>query len=381
MTIHWCGTGLSSGPGLRRLVDAGHAVILWHIDEAAARALLAGRSATLRRFEDDALKQALQPDDVVVSMLPADMHGPLARIALHRGAHLVCSSYLTPDLRALHDRALAAGVTILGEVGLDPGLDHLMAHDLVADYRASGVVARGNTISFQSVCGGFPAQPNAFRYKFSWSPLGVLRALRTPARCIRHFSELSVARPWDAVSRYDAPLPRPETFEAYPNRDSRPFIAEYRLDPSWQIEEFTRGTLRPLGWAEAWAPVFAALEDTGPEADARLAALAETLWRDNAYAPGEADRVVLIVDLLVKRDGRPVWHKTWSLNATGDLRGSAMARLVSGPVSLAAEAVLAHAIPAGVQSAPHDPRLVRHWLGAMESQCDHLTKTDRLRAR
>ncbi|HAW46368.1 MAG TPA: saccharopine dehydrogenase, partial [Roseovarius sp.] len=62
------------------------------------------------------------------------------------------------------------------------------------------------------------------RYKFSWSPLGVLKALRSPSRSIRDFSELRVSRPWDAISSYDAPLPTPETFEVYPNRDSIPFI-------------------------------------------------------------------------------------------------------------------------------------------------------------
>lgn len=379
MTIHWCGTGLSSGPGLRRLLDAGHAVTVWHIDEAAARALLAGREAPLQWFSERALEQAAAPGDVIVSMLPADMHGAVARIALRQGAHFVASSYLTAELRGMDGAARGAGVALVGEVGLDPGIDHLMAHDLVADYRASGMVAPGNTISFQSSCGGFPARPNAFRYKFSWSPLGVLKALRSPSRSIRHFTTLSVARPWDAIRRYDAPLPRPETFEAYPNRDSIPFIAEYRLDPAWRIEDFARSTLRLMGWADAWRPVFDALDRAGPEAEAELARLADRLGRENAYDPDEPDRVVLIVDMAVRRDGRPVWHKTWTLDARGDARGSAMARLVSGPVALAVEAVLAREIPAGVHSAPHDERLVRRWLQAMETQADHLAKTDRLR--
>ncbi|MFP1643733.1 saccharopine dehydrogenase C-terminal domain-containing protein [Pontitalea aquivivens] len=379
MTIHWCGTGLSSGPGLRRLLDAGHPVTVWHIDEAVARDLLAGRQAPLCRFSQSALEQAAAPGDVIVSMLPADMHGAIARIALRRGAHFVASSYLTADLRGMDGTARRAGVALVGEVGLDPGIDHLMAHDLVADYRASGMVAPGNTISFQSCCGGFPARPNAFRYKFSWSPLGVLKALRAPSRSIRHFTTLSVARPWDAIRRYDAPLPRPETFEAYPNRDSIPFIADYRFDPAWRIEDFARSTLRLLGWAEAWRPVFDALDREDPEAEARLTRLADRLGRENAYDPDEPDRVVLIVDMAVSRDGRPVWHKTWTLDARGDARGSAMARLVSGPVALAVEAILAREIPAGVHSAPHDERLVRRWLQAMETQADHLAKTDRLR--
>ena len=378
MRIHWCGTGLSSGPGLRRLIDAGHALTVWTIDEPAAYALLEGRAAEIARFSLEGLGAATQPGDVIVSMLPPDMHHELAQIALAHGAHFACSSYLSHGLRRLDDAARAAGLSFVAEVGLDPGIDHLMAHDLVADYLASAAFAPGNTLSFQSYCGGVPAHPNAFRYKFSWSPLGVLRALKSPSRSIRHFSELSVKRPWEAVSRYDAPLPRPETFEVYPNRDSLPFLHEYRFDPAWKIEDFVRGTIRLMGWAEAWEPVFRALEDEGPEAEERLATLADELWRAYPYEAGEPDRAVLVVSLAAKAEGRPVWQKSWVLDAQGDARGSAMARLVSGTVSLAVESILRHEMPAGVHPAPHDPKLVKSWLGALEREAQYLAKLDHL---
>ncbi|AOZ70829.1 saccharopine dehydrogenase [Rhodobacter xanthinilyticus] len=378
MRVHWCGTGLSSGPGLRRLIDAGHALTVWTIDEPAAYALLEGRAAEIARFSLEGLGAATQPGDVIVSMLPPDMHHELAQIALAHGAHFACSSYLSHGLRRLDDAARAAGLSFVAEVGLDPGIDHLMAHDLVADYLASAAFAPGNTLSFQSYCGGVPAHPNAFRYKFSWSPLGVLRALKSPSRSIRHFSELSVKRPWEAVSRYDAPLPRPETFEVYPNRDSLPFLHEYRFDPAWKIEDFVRGTIRLMGWAEAWEPVFRALEDEGPEAEERLATLADELWRAYPYEAGEPDRAVLVVSLAAKAEGRPVWQKSWVLDAQGDARGSAMARLVSGTVSLAVESILRHEMPAGVHPAPHDPKLVKSWLGALEREAQYLAKLDHL---
>lgn len=376
--IHWCGTGLSSGPGLRRLIDQGRAVTVWTIDEPAAYALIGGRPARIAAYSPQALRAALNPGDVVVSMLPPDLHLSLAEIALDAEAHFVCSSYLSDALRALDGRARDLGVALVGEVGLDPGIDHLMAHDLVADYRTSGLAGPDTTLSFHSYCGGVPAQPNAFRYKFSWSPLGVLRALKSPSRSIRHFSELRVSRPWEAVSRFDATLPRPESFEVYPNRDSVPFIADYRFDPDWRIEDFVRGTIRLMGWAEAWKPVFAALEDDAPGAGDRLATLADRLWHENAYGPGEPDRVVLHVALQAKHAGRTVWHKSWALDATGDARGSAMARLVSGPVSLATEAVLARTIPAGVHPAPHDAKLVADWLAALDTQAQYLAKHNHL---
>ncbi len=269
----------------------------------------------------------------------------------------------------------AAGVALVNEVGLDPGIDHLMAHHLVADYLASRAYRQDNVISFTSYCGGVPKYPNAFRYKFSWSPLGVLKALRSPSRSIKEYTELRVARPWDAIHPYSAPLPQPETFEVYPNRDSLPFIKDYRFDPGWRLREFVRGTIRLNGWADAWAPVFAEIETLdGPEGEARLREMADGFWRDNAYGPEEPDRVVLFVSLKAEAEGRAVWHKTWALDATGDVRGTAMARLVSVPVSLAAEAVQDREIPVGVHAAPHDPKLVTRWL----EQVGHLAQYMRL---
>ena len=377
MTVHWCGTGLSSGPGLRRLIGAGLSVTVWNDDTDQARALVGDLTGDIHAFGGLLPDDALHPGDVVVSMLPADLHVPLARQAIGQGAHFVTSSYVSPAMRALDDAARAAGVAVVNEVGLDPGIDHLMAHALIADYRKSGAFDPANVLSFASVCGGFPARPDGFRYKFSWSPLGVLRALCAPAQYRQHFTDLTLARPWQGVRRYDAPLARPESFEVYPNRDSLAFLADYRFDPEWKVRDFLRGTLRPLGWAEAWEEVFQDLERLDGD-EAGLKTLSDRLWRDHAYGLGEADRVVLCVSLRAERHGRAVYDRIWTLDATGDLRGSAMARLVSGPVSLAAEAVLNRELPAGVQSAPHDPRLVTRWLEAVRGFAGHLTLTDRL---
>ncbi|MBK45810.1 MAG: saccharopine dehydrogenase [Roseovarius sp.] len=381
MTIHWCGTGLSAIPGLRRLIEAGRPVTVWNRSTHKARAAVGDLTDDIRGFDREALGAALVPGDVVVSMLPGDWHVALATLCLERGAHFVSSSYISPEMRALDARAREAGLCLVNEIGLDPGIDHLMAHHLVADYRASGAVDPGNALSFLSCCGGVPKEPNAFRYKFSWSPLGVLKALRAPSRSIRNFSELAVARPWEAISRHDAPLPAPESFEVYPNRDSLPFIAEYRFDPAWQIRDFVRGTLRPDGWSEAWREIFAEIETLEGEAsEARLREMSERLWQEHAYAEGEPDRVVLCVTLRAERGGETVWHKTWVMDAWGDARGTAMARLVSVPVSLAVESVLAREIPAGVSAAPHDPKLVARYLAEVERLAQHLHLVDHLRA-
>lgn len=379
MTIHWCGTGLSSVPGLRRLIAAGHPVAVWNRTVDKAREAVGDLTQDIRPYSLESLTAALAPGDVAISMLPADQHVAIARACLSKGAHFVSSSYIAPEMRALDEDFRRAGLVNVNEVGLDPGIDHLMAHDLVADYRASPAYSAENVLSFTSYCGGVPKVPNAFRYKFSWSPLGVLKALRSPSRSLRNFTELRVQRPWDAITGYDAPLPQSETFEVYPNRDSMPFLDDYRFDPAWKVRDFVRGTIRLMGWSDAWTPVFREIETlSGPEGDARLAQMAAQFWADNAYADGEPDRVVLFVSLRAERDGVAVWHKTWAMDAWGDARGTAMARLVSVPVSLAVEGVLSREIPAGVHAAPHDPRLVTRWLAEVTRLAQYMAKVDHL---
>jgi saccharopine dehydrogenase (NADP+, L-glutamate forming) len=378
MTIHWCGTGLSAIPGLRKLIEAGHPVQVWNRTTDKARAAVGDLTDAISAFDMDALAGAVAAGDVVVSMLPADQHVPLAKLCLSKGAHFVSSSYIAPEMRALDAEAREKGLCVVNEVGLDPGIDHLMAHALMAEYRASAAFDPDNTLDFLSYCGGVPKVPNPFRYKFSWSPLGVLKALRSPSVSIRDGAVFEVARPWDALATYTAPLPDPEDFVVYPNRDSRPFMAEYGFDAGWPVRTFVRGTLRLDGWAEAWADVFKEIETlSGPEGDARLKEMSDQFWRENAYDPGEPDRVILCVDLRAEKDGAVVWHKTYVMDAWGDARGTAMARLVSVPVALAVEGVLAGKLTPGVQAAPSDPDLVSDWLGEVAELAQHLALVDR----
>jgi len=312
-------------------------------------------------------------------MLTVDHHVGIAKTCLSKGAHFVSSSYISPEMKALDGEFVAKGLVSVNEVGLDPGIDHLMAHDLVARYRASKGYDAGNVVSFLSYCGGVPKIPNPFRYKFSWAPLGVLKALRSPSRSLRNFEEFRAARPWDAITSYDAPLPAAESFEVYPNRDSYPFMQDYRFDPAWRVRDFVRGTIRLNGWAEAWGSVFHEIEGlSGPEGDARLAEMAAEFVRDNSYAPGEPDRVLLFVDLKAEKDGRVMFHETWAMDAWGDARGTAMARLVSTPVSMAVESLLKGEIAPGVHPAPHDPKLTRSWLGQVRPLAQYMERIDHL---
>ncbi len=379
MTIHWCGTGLSSAPGLRKLIEDGHEVVVWNRTVAKAKDAVGDIAKDIRAYDLDILTEALRPGDVAISMLTADHHVGIAKACLSKGAHFVSSSYIAPEMRALDGEFRQKGLVSVNEVGLDPGIDHLMAHDLVARYRASKGYHAENALSFLSYCGGVPKIPNAFRYKFSWAPVGVLKALRSPSRSLKNWSELRVARPWDAITAYVAPLPVPESFEVYPNRDSYPFMQDYRFDPGWKVRDFVRGTIRLNGWAEAWTPVFREIETlSGPEGDARLAEMAAEFVRDNSYAPGEPDRVVLFVSLKAERDGKAVFHETWAMDAWGDARGTAMARLVSRPVAMAVESVLKREVAAGVHAAPHDPKLIESWLGQVRGLAQYMERIDHL---
>ena len=378
MTIHWCGTGLSAIPGLRHLIEQKFDVHVWNRTTDKAQAAVGDLTQNISAFDKAALANVLQSGDLVVSMLPGDQHVGLAELAISKGAHFVSSSYIAPEMRALDQAARDAGVALVNEVGLDPGIDHLMAHDLVEQYRASDACDADNELTFISYCGGIPKIPNPFRYKFSWSPLGVLRALKSPSKSIRNFETLDVARPWDAISSYDAPLPSPESFEVYPNRDSIPFMGQYHFDPSWRVKEFVRGTLRLNGWAQAWEGVFREIETlSGPTGEARLKEMSDQFWAENAYDAGEPDRVVLCVGLKAERDGQTVWDKTWVMDAWGDAKSTAMARLVSFPVSFAIQSVLAGEIPAGVHAAPSDPKLVASWLAKIDNIAQHMEIVDK----
>lgn len=364
--VHWLGAGLSSGPGIRRLATQGRPLTLWNRTVAKAQEALAGLQTTaeVRAWDLAALKAALRAGDIVVSMLPAPMHPEIARVCLDAGAHLVTTSYISDAMRALDREAKDKGLCLVNESGLDPGLDHMLAHKLVAEYRASPGFAAGNRLSFRSYCGGFPKIPNRFRYKFSWSPLGVLRALRSPARALKEGAVREVPRVWEAIESFRVDGPGGgESFEAYPNRDSMPYVAEYGFDPAWPLQTFVRGTLRLGGWSAAWREIFAKV---GGLSDAELVALAEELWSKHQYAEGEPDRVVLYVGLRATlADGSVAFDRAYVMDEAGTKEHSAMGALVSLPATFAVDDLRAGKTSPGVHGAPSDRATIARWFKAL----------------
>ena len=373
MTIHWCGTGLSAIPGLRKLITDGHDIIVWNRTIEKAISTVGDITESIKEFDIQKLEKHLKKGDIVVSMLPGDWHVPLAKLCLKCHSHFVSSSYISPEMRELHNLAFESGLCLVNEVGLDPGIDHLMAHTLIEDYRNSKDQDDKNDISFFSYCGGIPKVKNPFCYKFSWSPLGVLKALKSPSRSIKDFKEFDAQRPWNAISTYTAPLPVPEEFEVYPNRDSLPFIDQYRFNSNWRIKEFVRGTLRLKGWKNAWSEIFSEIEKlSGENDDEQLTKMSDQLWLENAYDKNEVDRVVLVVSLKASDGEKTKWHKTYVLDAHGDPVSTAMAKLVSLPVSFAVEAVAQNKIAPGVSAAPSDMSIVNDWLNKIKNLAQHL---------
>jgi hypothetical protein len=362
--VHWLGTGLSTGSGLR-LVCQGTELTLWgrSAEKAVAcldRLGLPGQAAT-RALDLESLAAELMPGDVVVSMLPATQHAALARVSLEQGAHFACSSYLSPEIACFADAAQRAGLVFLTEAGLDPGIDHLLAHELVRK-AAEMTGDRPTVVRFWSYCGSNPAVPGGFRYQFNWAPRGVLTALLTPARYIDDRAEKVARYPWESVRKTCL---KGEHFEVYPNRDSLPFIATYRFPPAWTVAAFVRGTLRWDGWSDAWGPVFAELRHAD---DDRITDMARELAERYPTRPTDRDRVLMSVALEARPEGGPVWSGEYLLDVTGDVSESATPRLVSTALAGGILEITGAGMVPGLHQATADQAVAKRWLAFLRER-------------
>jgi len=193
------------------------------------------------------LDELVKASDLVISLLPAHMHVNVARLAIQNAVSMVTASYVSPEMTALNEEAEKAGVLILNEVGLDPGIDHLSAMSMIDTARNTGC----EILRFASLCGGLPspeaAGSNPIGYKFSWSPRGVLVASRNSAR-FKEDGLLREIRGEDLLAQ-GKPVTINNAFalDVLPNRDSTMFAELYGLA---DIPTFFRGTLRFRGYCE-----------------------------------------------------------------------------------------------------------------------------------
>lgn len=370
-TVHWIGIGRSTGSGLRLTCDRAERLIVWGRSPAKAERRLVALGLTGRAetavFDLPALADALAPGDVVVSMAPATEHASLLRLCVARRAHFACTSYASQDMLTAAAAAEDTGIVVLTEAGLDPGIDHLFAHRLVAQARKVVGDAAAD-VEFTSYCGGLPAVPNDFRYRFSWAPRGVLTALCSPARFIDGGVERTVGYPWTAARRLAV---GGETFEVYPNRDSIPFVEQYGIPPTWRLDRFVRGTLRLRGWLDAWQPVFDELRRADGD---RIAALADELATRYPTTDADHDRVVLSVALRVRAADGAAWQGEYLLDLVGDSTETAMARTVSVPLALGIGELLAGSTAPGVHRAAQDTERLLELLADNGINCEFTTR-------
>ncbi|MBI5490142.1 MAG: saccharopine dehydrogenase NADP-binding domain-containing protein [Deltaproteobacteria bacterium] len=182
--------------------------------------------------------------DLAVSLLPYVHHPAVARACIQRRKHMVTTSYVSDAMRALDSDARAAGIVVLNEIGLDPGIDHMSAMRIIHKVQREG----GSIVHFHSYCGGLPApeaNTNPLGYKFSWSPRGVLMAGRNTARYRKDGQFVEIPGPKLFENYWEVKVDEHGTYEAYPNRDSLSYLPVYGIQSA---RTCLRGTFRNVGW-------------------------------------------------------------------------------------------------------------------------------------
>ncbi|CAO1621531.1 unnamed protein product [Parajaminaea phylloscopi] len=204
-------------------------------------------SITLDVNDTAALEAAVASHDVVVSLIPYTYHADVIKAACKGKTNVVTTSYVSDAIRALEPEIKQAGITVVNEIGLDPGLDHLYAVKAINDIHQQG----GKITSFLSYCGGLPAPEaaaNPLGYKFSWSSRGVLLALRNTGKFWADGQVQTVSGVDLMASAKPFFTGNPAfNFVCYPNRDSTPFKEWYGIP---EAQTVIRGTLRYGGFAE-----------------------------------------------------------------------------------------------------------------------------------
>ena len=215
----------------------------WIGNHANAKAL------KLDIFNKTARQQAIQNADLVVSMLPARFHIEVAKDCLTFRKHMVTASYVSEEMQALDKEAEGKNLVFLNEIGLDPGVDHMSAMQVIDRITESG----GKMILFESFTGGLMApesDTNLWNYKFTWNPRNVVLAGQGGAAKFLQEGKFKYI-PYHRLFRRTEFLEVEGygRFEAYANRDSLKYQSAYGLDA---VKTLYRGTIRRVGFSRAW---------------------------------------------------------------------------------------------------------------------------------
>ena len=245
------GAGLVARPLITYLLKNGFSVTVASNTPEAATAIIAGapngKSLFCDASDTTAIEKLTGEHDLTVSLLPYIFHPSVAKACLRHGKPMVTTSYVKEDMAAMDEEARRKGVILLNETGLDPGIDHMSAMRIIDAVHNKG----GEIKKFYSICGALPAPEfanNPFRYKFSWSPGGVILASKNSALYRDKGERIEIESANLFKDRFNCEFSGIGTREVYPNRDSISYIGIYGIP---EAETIYRGTFRFPGWCEA----------------------------------------------------------------------------------------------------------------------------------
>lgn len=245
------GAGMVVKPIVQYLLSRGYHITVATRTKSKADAMIDGHAngTSMTWIVDDeaTLDRLVKEHDLTVSLLPYAYHVMVAKKCIAHNKNMVTTSYVKPEMKALHEEARSAGIIILNELGLDPGIDHMSAMRIIDHVHKKG----GRIEEFYSLCGALPAPEacdNPFNYKFSWSPKGVVMASNNDGKYLRHGNVIYVP-PEDLFKNpMKTTFPEVGDLEIYPNRDSLPYIDLYGIP---ETKTMFRGTFRHPGWCES----------------------------------------------------------------------------------------------------------------------------------
>jgi saccharopine dehydrogenase (NADP+, L-glutamate forming) len=244
------GAGLVAKPIIEHLLEKGFRITVASPMKKKADEMIMGDANGISLLwsmdEPQVLDDLVSQHDIAVSLLPYKFHSSVARVCLKHRKSLVTTSYVQPEIMEMDNEAKKAGIIILNEAGLDPGIDHMSAMKIIDHIHSKG----GRVEEFYSLCGALPAPEaagNPLGYKFSWSPKGVILASLNSAQYLNKGKRIYI-EPKDLFKdRFSCDVPGIGMLEVYPNRDSISYIDIYGIPETRTIY---RGTFRYKGWCE-----------------------------------------------------------------------------------------------------------------------------------
>ncbi|AXT52312.1 saccharopine dehydrogenase [Aquimarina sp. BL5] len=291
-------------------------IIIGDVSVENARTLAADHPNTtpikLDVFDKNSREDTIKNADIVVSMLPARFHIEVAKDCLRFEKSLVTASYVSKEMQELHEEVKKKGLVFMNEIGVDPGIDHMSAMQVIDRIRNQG----GKIILFESFTGGLVAPEsdnNLWRYKFTWNPRNVVVAGQGGAA---EFLQEGAYKyiPYHKLFRRTEFLEVEEygRFEAYANRNSLKYQSIYGLN---DILTLYRGTIRRVGFSKAWN-IFVQLGMTAD--DYTLANSEHMSYRDFtnsflAYSPTDSVELKLRHYLKIDQDDI-IWDKLIELD-------------------------------------------------------------------